>query len=73
MELNMGCYHISLSKHYRNLCTFIITRGKYRYKRLPMGVGNPPGIFQEKLNKMFCGFEFIRSYINDLLIITKDD
>ena len=36
-----------------------------------MGICNSPGIFQEKMNEMFCGFKFIRAYIDDLLIITK--
>ena len=38
-----------------------------------MGICNSPYIFQEKMNKMFRGSEFIRAYINDLLIITRGD
>ena len=38
-----------------------------------MGVSNPSDTFQEKMNKMFRGFEFIRAYIDELLIITKGD
>ena len=38
-----------------------------------MGICNSPEIFQEKMNKMFRGFEFIRAYIDDLLLITKGD
>ena len=47
--------------------------GKYRYKRLPMGVANSPDIFQQKMNDLFHGFEFIRAYIEDVLILTKVD
>ena len=36
-----------------------------------MGVSNSPDIFQDKMKKMFHGFEFIQAYINDLLLITK--
>ena len=73
LYLNMGYYHICLSKQSSNLCTIILPWGKYRYKRLTMGVSNSPDIFQEKMNKMFRGFEFIRAYIDDLLIIAKSD
>ena len=38
-----------------------------------MGVSNSSEISQEKMNKIFPGFEFIQAYINDLLIITKVD
>ena len=38
-----------------------------------MQVCNSPGIFQEKMNEILRGIEFIRFYINDLLEITKGD
>ena len=38
-----------------------------------MGVSNYLDIFQDKMNEMFHEFDFIRAYINDLLIITKGD
>ena len=34
---------------------------------------NSPDIFQEEINQMFSGMEFIIAYINDLLVITKGD
>ena len=73
LDLNMGYYHIRLSKDAINLCTIILTWVKCKFTRLPMGVCNSPDIFQEKMNEMFRGFEFVRAYIYDLLIITKDD
>ena len=47
--------------------------GEYGYKRLPMGVAKSPAIFQKKMNDLFHGFEFIRAYIDDLLILTRGD
>ena len=73
LDLNMGYYRIRLSKQSSNLCTIILLWGKYRYKRLPMGVSNSSYILQGEMNKIFCGFEFIRAYIDCLLIITKGD
>ena len=46
---------------------------KYYYKRLPMGVANSPEMFQQKMNDLFHGFEFIRAYIDDLFILTKGE
>ena len=73
LDLNMGYYHIRLIKEASNICTIILPWRKYKYKCLPMGVYNSPDIFQAKMNKRFHGFEFIRAYIDDLLIITKGD
>ena len=41
--------------------------------RLPMGIDNSPDIFQQKMNDLFHSFEFIFSYIDDLLFLTKGD
>ena len=38
-----------------------------------MGVANSPDIFQQKMIYLFHGFEFIRAYIDNLLILTKGD
>ena len=37
-----------------------------------MGIANFPDIFQQKMNYLFYGFDFIRAYIDDLLILKKD-
>ena len=71
LDLNMGYNHIQLSENASKICTIILLWGKYRYKSLPMGVANRPDIFQHKMNDLFHGFEFIRAYIDDLLILTK--
>ena len=73
LDLNMGYYHILLSENASNLCKIIIPWGKYRYKRLPMRVANSPDIFQQKMNDLFHGFEFICAYIYAILILTKGD
>ena len=40
---------------------------------LPMGLCNSPDIFQEKMFNLFADLEFVRTYIDDLLIVTKGD
>ena len=73
LELNMGYYHIRLSAQAINLWTIIPPLGKYQYKCLPTGVNNSPDIFQGEMNEIFCGFEFIRPYIDEILIIIRVD
>ena len=36
-----------------------------------MGLCNSPDVFQEKMNKLFAGFEYVQEYIDNLLIVTK--
>ena len=73
LDLNIGYYHIRLSKNASNLCTIIIPWGEYCYTRLPTVVANSPDIFQQKMNNLFHGFGFIRAYIYELLILTKGE
>ena len=72
LDLNMGYYHILLSKNSSNLCMLILPRVKYSYKCLPMGIAHSLEIFQHTMNDLFfIGFEFIRGYIDELFDINK--
>ena len=37
-----------------------------------MGLCNSPDIFQERMSSLVGGLEFVRTYIDDLLILTKE-
>jgi hypothetical protein len=49
LDLNMGYYHIKLEADAQNLCTieFQWRVGKYKYKRLHMGIKIAPDVFQK--------------------------
>ena len=71
LDLNMGYYHILLSPFSSTLCTVVLPWGKYEYLRLPMGLCNSPDIFQEKMSELMTGLEYVRTYLDDLLVITN--
>ena len=73
LDLNMVYYHIRLGKNSSNLCTIILPWGKYLYRSLPMLVFKSPEIFQQNMNDLFHGFEFIHAHIDKNLILTKGD
>ena len=70
LNLDMGYYHISVSPGSKQLCTIVISWGKYEYQKLPIGVCNSPDIFQHKIYKLFKGFDKLRAYIDNILVIT---
>ncbi len=70
LDLNMGYYTIRLDPNAQRICTIILPWGKYSYQRLPMGMARSPDIFQEKMSDLMQTLEYVRTYINDLLIIT---
>ncbi len=68
LDLNMGYYHIELNPDSKKYCTIVLPFGKFEYQRLPMGLCNSPDIFQEKVSELMVGLEFVRAYIDDVLI-----
>lgn len=38
-----------------------------------MGLSNSPDIFQEKMSLLMSDLEYVRTYIDDLLLTTKSD
>ena len=71
LDLNMGYYHIALTPNASKLCTVVLPWGKYEYLKLPMGLCNSPDIFQEKMSDLMAGLEFVRAYLDDLLVVSK--
>ncbi len=55
----------------RKLCQIVFPWGTYEYLWLPMGIMGVPDIFQEQTSNLFHGIEFVRAYLDDLLVITK--
>ena len=49
----------------------VIPWRKYEYVKLIKGVQNFSDIFQEKINELLYGVEFINSYIDNLLKLTR--
>jgi hypothetical protein len=71
LDLNMGYSTIRLDPDASKICTIILPRGKYSYLWLPMDVACSPDIFQAKMSELVATLEFIWTYIDDFLCITK--
>jgi hypothetical protein len=69
LDLNMDYYTIRLHPDSQKLCTIVAPFGKYQYLRLPMGISCSPDIFQEKMSDLMQHFDFVLTYLDDLLVI----
>jgi hypothetical protein len=65
LDLNMGYYHIKLDADADNqkLCTILFpwNMGKYKYKRLLMGIKIAPDIFQNVMSKLVQDMEYVET------------
>jgi hypothetical protein len=73
LELNMGYYHIKLDADAQNLCTIVFPwyMRKYKYKRLSMGIKIASDVFQNVMSKLVQDMEYVKTYLDDLLILTN--
>ena len=67
----MGYYHIEFYPFSKKLCPKVFPWGKCEYQKLKINLCNSPNIFQEKTNELFNGLDYVKTYIDDLLIISN--
>ncbi len=71
LDLNMGYYTIRLNPRAVEMFTITFSWGKYSYLRLPMGFAGSADIFQAEMMNLVEALEYVRAYIDNLLVITK--
>jgi hypothetical protein len=71
LDLNMGYYTIRLNPRAVKMFTIIFPWGKYSYLRLSMGFAGSADIFQAEMMDLMEALEYVRTYIDDLLVITR--
>ncbi len=72
LELTMGYHQIVLCPSTKYLTSFIINGRQYEYNRMPFGLVNAPLYFQRVMNNLIGDKKFIKVYLDDLLIFSKD-
>jgi hypothetical protein len=71
LDLNIGYYTIRFDPDVKKLCTLVTHFGKYEYLRIPMGFSCSPAIFQENISDLMQHLEFVRTCLDNLLIISS--
>ncbi len=71
LDLNMGYYTIGLDPKAVEMFTIIFPWGKYSYLGLPMGFAGSADVFQAEMMDLMEALEYVRAYIDNLLVITR--
>ena len=72
LYLNMGYYTIKLSLAIQYMTTIVTEFSKFRYNCLPMGMCASGGIFQNKVDVLLGNIEGVKTYIDDILVLSKE-
>jgi hypothetical protein len=67
----MGYYTIRLDPRAVEMFIIIFPWGKYSYLRLPIEFAGSADIFQAEMMDLMEALEYVRAYIDDLLVITR--
>ncbi len=72
LDLNMGYYTIRLDPATTDMGTIVLFPwGMYSYQILPMGFAGSADVFQAEIGNLMASLEYMRAYIDYLLIITR--
>jgi hypothetical protein len=69
-DLTSQFYHFEVEEKSREYLVINTPFGKYRYKRLPMGIKIAPAFAQAVMTKLFHDLDYVECFIDDLAIFT---
>ncbi|KAG0435849.1 Transposon Ty3-G Gag-Pol polyprotein [Dictyocoela muelleri] len=72
LDLNHGYHQISIKKEDIFKTAFIIMGGHYEYTRMPFGLSNAPKTFQRAMKNMLDEFEYVKIFLDDILIFSEN-
>ena len=72
IDLTSAYYHIGLSEEASEKSAFITPWGKWKFNRVPFGLREAPGIFQNLMDQILAGVDYAMAYLDDLIIFSSD-
>jgi Reverse transcriptase (RNA-dependent DNA polymerase)./Integrase core domain. len=72
LDLSMQYYAFELDEESSELCVIVTPFGKYKYKRLPMGICLSTVIAQEIMEEVLRDIENVEIYLDDIGIFSDD-
>ena len=73
LDVKNGFWHVKLEDELSYLTTFHTPFGRYRWKRMPLGISSAPEIFQRKMHELAQGSAGIEVVADDLLVVGFGD
>ena len=72
IDLRSRYHHITLGESSRAKTAFVTPFGKYKFLMVPFGLAQAPAYFQLVMNKFLKGLKFAMTYLEDIIIFSKN-
>ena len=72
LEMLSGYWQLLMDSSCKEMTTFICKLGTFWWEVMPFGLMNAPAIFQRAMNEVFRHLPFVRVYLDDLVIFSKN-
>lgn len=72
LDLVQAYHQVPLSEETRPMTAFSIKRGHYEFQSAPYGIKQMPAVFQRLMNNLFPNHKNVTTYLDDLLIHSKN-
>ncbi|KAG0420474.1 Transposon Tf2-6 polyprotein [Dictyocoela roeselum] len=72
IDLSMGYYQIAMDPQSRKYTSFSIFGEHYEFLRMPFGLTNAPRTFQRAMNHLLGEYDFVKIFLDDILIHSRD-
>ena len=73
IDLRSGYHHIALGKDSRAKTEFVTPFDKYKFLMVPFGLAQASAYFQLLMNKVLEGLSYAMTYLDDIIIFSKND
>ncbi len=72
IDLEKGYYQIKIKSSDTYKTAFILPNGQFEFLRMPFGLSNAPRAFQRAMQIILEGFEFVKIFLDDILVFSPD-
>lgn len=73
IDLRTGYYRLKVKEEDVHKTSFVTPIGQFEFLRLPFGLCNAPKAFQKAMNTLLGHFRFIKIYLDDIVIFSKNE
>ena len=72
IDLRSGYHHVALGRDCRAKTAFVTPFGKCEFLMVPFGLAQAPAYFQLLMNKVLEGLSYAMTYLDDIIIFSKN-